>query len=87
MVVVEVVRVPEVVMVVDPVVVRPPNLLAASSAPLVELEVLADQVVELVQKLVVDPSVEVHQKECVVGHPSMTGCRLGRQVVLESTEW
>ena len=53
------VRVPEVVMVVDPVVVRPPNLLAASSAPLVELEVLADQVVELAQKLVVDPSVKV----------------------------
>ena len=37
------VSVPEVVMVVDPVVVRPPNLLTASSTPLV-MEVPADPV-------------------------------------------
>ena len=59
------VSVPEVVMVVDPVV---------------------DQVVELVQRSVVDPSVTVHQKDCKVGDPSMTVHQQGRQVVLESME-
>ena len=51
-----------------------------------EVVMVVDQVVELVQRSIVDPSVTVHQKGCMVGDPSMTVHQQGRQVVLESMD-